>query len=967
MRFVWAAVLLCAASVTVAAQEHPSPALAAAVEEFRLLTAAPSGEAGAALRTQRGGGPGPVWHGRVYWNFRNDFLDAVPHEVTQNEGEQGLLRRNQGGFNISGPVVMPKIYNGGGKTFFSFSFEAVREKIGRSQLETIPTMLERTGDFSQVVDSSGAPLIIYDPQSTSVNPDYDPSQSVSMDNLQYNRMPFPGNRIDRIYMDPVAVGALRYYPEPNTAVGPYFQNNFFIYSPETNRADGFIASVDHSFLQRHRLDFEINYSNGAAVSAAWFPTIADPANAPRDRDSRSYSLEHTFTASPTNINTLRFDVNISRSISQVAEGSDGDPFPNYQFRPYVQMGRRNPISKSVNNSFRLRDTFSTRWQTHRLTVSASITHTQSNSDSQQYPSGSFEFNDGLTSLPGIVNTGHAFASFLLGGAAGAEQTLSLGPSYFRNWDAEINTQDRWEIQPGLTLSLGANLKIQTPRTEKYDRQSNISLTEINPANGRPGALVVAGQDGYGRSFEPTLAKVEPTAGLAWNVLGRNSSVLRLNYARRYIMPQSTFGQFATQAFNANPTWVSSNEQLEPAVVLSEGLPTDLPPSDTSPTGANGSNVDFVDVSGRQPTINHFGVSFEQELPGSLIVSSEVIHSNGKDLYLSRNSANPNAIPLEALVFRDQLNDEDFRSALRPYPQYQDFNVGNAYPGGRFERDSLSLRAEKRGSGGLSVSAEYEYSKEMNDFSGGSQGTQINFEQVTPGGGGRGGGSRGGGSRAGGGGGGGFGGGGSSRGGGVQDYYNLANEWALASNNRPHQLTLTYMYELPIGPNKNFLTFTDWRRHFFEGWALSGVTTFSAGRPLALEAEHNNTGGVLDTVRPNIVPGVDPHVANPGPELWFNPAAFSHPADFEIGNVPRTHPTLRNPGAQNHDISLNKRFTVTSDRTLEFSASMFNFVNHANWNAPDTEIGTEESPNTNAGRITGSNGGRVVQLSLRFNF
>jgi len=137
--------------------------------------------------------------------------------------------------------------------------------------------------------------------------------------------------------------------------------------------------------------------------------------------------------------------------------------------------------------------------------------------------------------------------------------------------------------------------------------------------------------------------------------------------------------------------------------------------------------------------------------------------------------------------------------------------------------------------------------------------------------------------------------------------------------------------------------------------------------LSLTAEFNNTGGVVDTVRPNIVSGVDPQVANPGPEPWFNPDAFSHPADFTIGNVPRTHPTLRNPGYQNHDVSLNKRFTVTSDRTLEFSASMFNFINHANWNDPDTEIGTADSPNTNAGKITGSEGGRVVQLGLRFNF
>jgi hypothetical protein len=65
--------------------------------------------------------------------------------------------------------------------------------------------------------------------------------------------------------------------------------------------------------------------------------------------------------------------------------------------------------------------------------------------------------------------------------------------------------------------------------------------------------------------------------------------------------------------------------------------------------------------------------------------------------------------------------------------------------------------------------------------------------------------------------------------------------------------------------------------------------------------------------------------------------------------------------------MNKRFAVHADHTVEFSASMFNFINHANWNSPDTEIGTTEAPNTNAGKIIGSEGGRVVQLGLRYNF
>jgi hypothetical protein len=135
----------------------------------------------------------------------------------------------------------------------------------------------------------------------------------------------------------------------------------------------------------------------------------------------------------------------------------------------------------------------------------------------------------------------------------------------------------------------------------------------------------------------------------------------------------------------------------------------------------------------------------------------------------------------------------------------------------------------------------------------------------------------------------------------------------------------------------------------------------------LRPQFNNTGGVITALNVNVVPGVDPHIEDPGPSLWFNPAAFSQPADFTLGNASRTHPTLRNPGSQNYDMSLNKRVTLSPDRTIEFSAAGFNFINHANWDAPDNIIGPAHAPNVNAGKIIGSRGGRVIQLGLRLSF
>jgi hypothetical protein len=203
--------------------------------------------------------------------------------------------------------------------------------------------------------------------------------------------------------------------------------------------------------------------------------------------------------------------------------------------------------------------------------------------------------------------------------------------------------------------------------------------------------------------------------------------------------------------------------------------------------------------------------------------------------------------------------------------------------------------------------------------------------------------------------------------GIQDYYNRANEWSLTAGATPHRLSLSFMYELPFGASKSLLTVTDWRRYLVEGWSISSVTTVASGEPTALRPQFSNTGGVLDVLNVNVVPGVDPHVSNPGPEQWFNPAAFAQPADFTLGNASRTHPSLRNPGNQNHDVSVTKRFALTPEQSMELSAVGLNFVNHANWTDPDTMIGPASAPNVNAGRIIGSRGGRVLQLGLRYSF
>jgi hypothetical protein len=235
---------------------------------------------------------------------------------------------------------------------------------------------------------------------------------------------------------------------------------------------------------------------------------------------------------------------------------------------------------------------------------------------------------------------------------------------------------------------------------------------------------------------------------------------------------------------------------------------------------------------------------------------------------------------------------------------------------------LVLHFEKRSSSGLTLNSSFEWSKQMDDYSGPY---------------------------------------------GIQDYYNKRNEWSLTSSNNPYRLSLSIAYDLPIGQRKALLSYDDWRRYLVDGWSVSSISSMLSGEPLALYPQFNNTGGLINSLRVDLVPGVDPMPAKQTPDQWYNPAAFAQPADFTPGNGPRTHPHLLTPGNQVHDLSVTKRVAISAERALELNATGFNFTNHGNWADPDKMIGPASAPNVNAGRIISSIGGRVIQLGLRFSF
>ncbi|MFZ0959627.1 MAG: hypothetical protein WAO35_01885 [Terriglobia bacterium] len=910
---------VCALDGGTALSKQPSP-LSQAAEEFKVLTRDLGMRPESPPNAQELHGPKMRWHGRVYENLRNDVLDAIPHTVKQNGESVSPLRRNQFGFNIGGPVLMPHLISNPNNTFFMLSYEGVRERIFRANLLTVPTAQQRQGDFSQTVDPSGNILPIYDPEQTSPDPAYDPTQAVSTSNLQYLRTQFPANIIPTPRLSPVAQKALALYPAPNTDIGPFFQNNYFVNSPQTDDADGIIAKLDHPFRERHRLTYNTTVSSGYLSPARYFPNDASPTTPDQHFSTLRSELDYVYTANSSTVNSASLVVN-----SSIVQSGDvaATPFPDYSLGNYVSMGTAYPASRNARTTLGLTDAWSTRKGKHSIHLTGDAIFYLVNSFDPTYPSGYFQFTADITSLPGIIDTGDPFAGFLLGLPAFAQGTITTAPSYFRDSYQDFSVQDRYAPEKNLTLSATLTSSRRTPRREKYNRQSTVDPALIDPSNNLPGAVAFAGLNGIPRGMRPMNYDFDPSLSIAWNPRGNSKTVVRASYVRSHSQIPIYNGQWATQGFNASQTFVSPNTQLSPAVDLKAGIPppaTTLP--DLSPTAADNTTADYMNLSQAEPVYQSAALSVERDIPFSISVSIGANHNVGRDLLVGDGTVNPNAIPPADMINGDTLYDYSFHSTLQPYPQFTGFELYGLYPAGRYQRDAGHLRIEKRASFGLTLTAYYEFSKQLDDYSGPY---------------------------------------------GNQDFFDLRDDWSVTSYSTPQYVTLSYVYEFPFGPNQPLLNLSGIGGALVRGWSLSGNAYWNDGTPLAPHPEFNNTGDILSTLNVNVVPGVSPRVPNAGPSEWYNPAAFDQPPDFTLGDGSRTVSGLLGPGYNSMDVSLGKRLPIGGERTFEFNATALDVLNHANWNYPDTMIGPTSAPNIDAGRIIGSHGGRVIQLGLKISF
>jgi hypothetical protein len=941
-----------------------------AVQEFKVQTTAYSAEFG-----RSGSGIVNVilksgtnqFHGSGYDFVRNSALDSNTYFSNHSGTPLPSFERNQFGGSVTGPVWFPKLYNGKDKTFFLFSYEGLRQGTETEVTTTVPTALQRTGDFSQTFNSSGQQVVIYDPTTTVAS------------GSGYVRQPFAGNKISTI--DPVAAAILQYYPLPNQPGAPYTgTNNFFASGTAELDIDTFDARVDEVFNERNRLFVSYSRRNVTSPPALLFPKadqIAEGGNS-EPQVSNSAAIDYTRTVSPkflidipfgfsrTFINFVPISAGFNPSTElgfpgYIAADADHLLFPGIAPANYYTLGdaAQGETRRGGFNIYFLGNNDTKIVGNHVIKFGGDIRILQANDVESGESTGSYAFTNAITQGPNpnaaTSTGGNSIASLLLGVGSGSYEIGSKNAATESKYFGAY-IQDDWKALPRLTLNLGLRYDLDIPRTERHNRMETFDPTAASPLaettgiTGLSGGVVFSGVDGASRrQFSPRWNDFGPRVGFAYQV--DQNTAIRGSYGIYYGPSLRSAGAtIGNEGFSAVTTYTGSPNGLTPSVYLSNPFPNGI----NQPVGSSQGLLTGIGSSFENPLqgdnkvgyTENYDLDIERQLPFNLLVDVAYVGSHGVHLNKSgENDWNANQLTPATLSLGTQLQQSVSnpfngiittgaeasatipRSYLEaPFPQFTAVDL--SYLVGGYEiYNSFQIRVNKRLSHGLSMLISYTGQKQIDDYSG-----IENVGNIT---------------------------------GGIQNIYDQQAERAVSSNNISRSLVVSAVYNLPFGRGQTIGG--HWSRPvdaLLGGWQLNGITTQQNGFPLSPSTQNTSDSG-SNVLRPNLT-GVSPVVKGSVKSKlndYLDSAAFSQPAPFTFGNAPRTLSNVRGPGTHDIDFSLFKNFQATDRVKVEFRAEAFNLLNQVVFGSPNLTLSSGQF-----GVITSQNNTpRQIQLALKAVF
>jgi len=876
---------------------------------------------------------GPMQHRR--------FMQAARFEQTGNS-----LHFYQPDFNVSGPVYIPKLYDGRNKTFFMFAGQYLMERQGEQISWSVPTAEELGGNFNY--GGRSGVNAIYDARTTALN------------NGVWSRQPFPGNIIPRAQWDPVATRFLseRVWELPNlpgtpTATGA--TGNVQLPRQKTVDWANYSLRVDQQFANRFKMFYNWSFNTRTA-----FTPNLDVVNLLYNSSQRTSKdaqtttgIGATYTLSPSMISETR--INYYRFRNDTTWPGYGTDFGKLLGIPNVGAGSMpvvtgipnvaNP-SLNVEETINFREDVSKLSGKHAFKSGYDLMRLRRNNYTRDNNAGTFNLagTNGLNpNGASIPNTGgNALSQLMVGAVSSFTLTTNLLSNLPRNWIHSWYIQDDWKALPNLVLNFGVRYQFQSTQNNKYGQVSSFDPTGAdNIVPGARGVIIHPKQ-----LHKQDWNNFQPRAGLAWTL--PKNLVLRAGFAlstvdeRLPVAPTEEYGS-ATARID------TPNGDFRPRFQISQGPLASLlqfpviRPDGTIPfAGANlgGRGATLVDRNRKAPyTMNwNFGIQHgfatnylvEVTYTGNAGVNGfENREMNGIDYDWANNLRLTNPAQFSALQSNSQV--------FRPYPNFG--GISFRTNGARSNYHAGTVKLDKRVSHGLSLLTFYTYSKGIDSAA-------------------------------------------------ANNLIRRSVDRAESANNRTHQYTGSMTYELPLGKGRKWLNRGGWINAAFGGFDMVYLYRISSGDSLTFGfggSPFQYMPGVVATRggRPNSTRarlrdnwtdiGGDRFVQANQNGLIESMSYFAYPAAFTQGNVGRN--TFDRQRFIDTQFSASKEWKIKERATAEFR---FDFQNPFKWynlSAPNATVnftnpaafGKVSTSTSDEGTTANAGGQGLMNITLSFRF
>jgi hypothetical protein len=899
-------------------------------------------------------------HGSVYGFWKRADWAANLFQNNAYGRERPPTTLNIYGFQVGGPVYVPKVFDGRNKLFFMMNYEDYFEEWPQPLQRSIPTPEMLQGDFSRMTNAQGQLIRIYDPLTANAG-------------NNYARTPFPGNIIPASRVSPIAQNVLNYFPDPN-ASSPgraYSENNFF--NGANAAVDNFynlLFKFDVNFGDRHRMFFR--HASNDRTEMRNENTVIGPGECcqlPFQRINDHVTLDWVSTLSSTLILNIRGSYNrfIEKGTSAASEGFDpvaelGLPqslmsqvpvsgkFPKFEFRgqfDYPDLGRY--PSGNTTNTYAVHPNLNWIVGAHSLKFGVDYRFTQYSAQdvgnvirlrsTRRWTRERWDQDDALS--------GNPIADFLLGLPSEGEINYRQLPIYGNDYTAPY-FQDDWRVSRRLTLNMGLRWDFNTPPRERYTRGNYIFdpnavpdwAGQVNTANLAinqvRGGLTFLGVDGN----PTTPAKmdwnnIQPRIGGAYQVTDK--VVARAGWGVYYINPNNDWASDTVrQGFDVTTPLVRSLDDDRTPIqnVLANPFPTVL-----TPPGASGGlntflnrDITYFDPNFHTPYVHQFSAGLQFELPYNSVVEVSYVGSRTRDLQTEWDGLNEPSADFRRLCnpfeggdpnFCNQNIPNPFRGieafrgtnlftaanmsrwdAAKPFPQFGRIRTRGSNEGAIWF-NSLQMQHQTRFRGGVNILSTFTWSKQIERWS-------------------------------------------------FTDQINRIPQQSAYVWDRPWRVTFAGVWQLPFGRGRRFGSGVNgFVNRLINGWEITGFFQWDAGRPWDLPGEGTTgTGGLMLLDDPKVeiddwiqhrVQGASPCVAqyrNATRSFELQPyavaagctqAVWLHAPQYTGGRyLPRRSSQVRLHSAPNLDASINKTTTITERVRLQFRAEAFNVTNTFYW-------------------------------------